>query len=238
IWLPLDIETIDMPEHNLHTAWTLWFDEKLPKSEACHYTEHLEKIATVSTLEQLIQLYASLKRPSALTNDITLHVMRSYKKEGETEEGEEYNHVIPAWEEMDKDGGIWIMRLARPKQRKAKKGKKNAEPLLPEPEAAKPKEEVKETKPNKNEIGTDKKWESVLLAVCSERMMEPKLVGVSLSVRADSFSFTLWHKEGLTSQERERIEAKFRSTLGLKAPMRLEHKDCSAALRAAKVHRQ
>lgn len=94
-------------EHELQTPWSWWFDKKM-KTNSAQLTEedfkaNMQHLGTVHSVEQALQYYKSLAKPSALPTDTNLHLMR-------------YN-TYPMWEAFPM-GGCWLIKFTNHKSKK------------------------------------------------------------------------------------------------------------------------
>lgn len=91
----------EVEEHPLETAWSFWFDKKMPqKADKKVFQQNLQKLCTFETVEGFWRHYAHLKRPSSLLNDSNLYLFRG---------GEQHT---PMWEAYP-NGGCWILKLKK-----------------------------------------------------------------------------------------------------------------------------
>ncbi|KAK8823808.1 hypothetical protein WA538_001100 [Blastocystis sp. DL] len=85
--------------HKLQSAWSFWYDKKLPRGQqVVNYTENLKRIGTFDTVEDFWRYYIHMKRPSALDKDCNYYLFR--------------DQLVPAWETFP-NGGCWILKVKR-----------------------------------------------------------------------------------------------------------------------------
>jgi translation initiation factor 4E len=96
-------------EHELQTPWSWWFDKKMKNISNADLTAedfkaNMQHLGTVHSVEQVLQYYKNLAKPSALPNDTNLHLMR-------------YN-TYPMWESFPL-GGCWLIKFQNNKAKKS-----------------------------------------------------------------------------------------------------------------------
>jgi len=96
-------------EHDLQTPWSWWFDKKMKNISNADLTAedfkaNMQHLGTVHSVEQVLQYYKNLAKPSALPNDTNLHLMR-------------YN-TYPMWESFPL-GGCWLIKFQNNKAKKS-----------------------------------------------------------------------------------------------------------------------
>jgi len=95
---PKTIVTLDSNgEHLLQSSWTFWFARKMPKANPSpvNYAEHLQKIASFTTVESFYKTYVYIARPTELTKDSSFHMFKG---------------DVPMWESFP-NGGCWSIHL-------------------------------------------------------------------------------------------------------------------------------
>lgn len=108
---PLETFEVDCAEseHELQTPWSWWFDKKVKNISNADLTAedfkaNMQHLGTVHSVEQVLQYYKNLAKPSALPNDTNLHLMR-------------YN-TYPMWESFPL-GGCWLIKFQNSKAKKS-----------------------------------------------------------------------------------------------------------------------
>jgi len=91
------VETVteEVPTHPLNTPWSVYYSSLVNKSAQERYQENLKLVARIATLEEYAELYARVKRPSALEIDQGIFIARG--------------DLIPSWEALP-EGGCWCYR--------------------------------------------------------------------------------------------------------------------------------
>jgi translation initiation factor 4E len=69
----------------------------------------------------------------------------------------------------------------------------------------------------KREDNINKMWETLLMAMLGEQFEEPKVIGVSLSLRAKERLLEIWLKEGKSTKLKQNVSNKLRFFLNLNA---------------------
>lgn len=101
---PLETFPVECPEgeHALQTPWSWWFDKKIKAPAGAILSEHdfkanMQRIGTVHSVEQFASYYQHCKKPTELSTDTNLHLMR-------------YN-TYPMWEPFPL-GGCWLIKIS------------------------------------------------------------------------------------------------------------------------------
>jgi len=88
-------------EHPLNSAWSFWYDKKMPKkTDAGSYQSNLQKVSSFNTVEDFWRHYVHVKRPSQLSRDSNLYLFRDIEK------------CVPMWEAFP-NGGCWILKIKK-----------------------------------------------------------------------------------------------------------------------------
>eukprot|EP00697_Spironema_sp_BW2_P005346 gnl/Spiro4/17454_TR9285_c0_g1_i1.p1 gnl/Spiro4/17454_TR9285_c0_g1~~gnl/Spiro4/17454_TR9285_c0_g1_i1.p1 ORF type:complete len:339 (+),score=95.28 gnl/Spiro4/17454_TR9285_c0_g1_i1:33-1019(+) len=98
---PLNLPLIP-GETPLETAWSFWYDKKIPKSSQAldpqNYTANLKLLGSFNTVQGFWRYYTHLVRPSELPKDHDIHLFR--------------DDNVPAWETYP-HGGCWILKVKK-----------------------------------------------------------------------------------------------------------------------------
>eukprot|EP00696_Hemimastix_kukwesjijk_P014481 gnl/Hemi2/28490_TR9425_c1_g1_i1.p1 gnl/Hemi2/28490_TR9425_c1_g1~~gnl/Hemi2/28490_TR9425_c1_g1_i1.p1 ORF type:complete len:324 (+),score=72.78 gnl/Hemi2/28490_TR9425_c1_g1_i1:81-974(+) len=87
-------------EHALETAWSFWYDKKVPKSQspAVNYHDNLKMLGSFNTIEGFWRYYTHMVRPNDLPKDYNYYMFR--------------DEILPAWESFPY-GGCWILKFRK-----------------------------------------------------------------------------------------------------------------------------
>ncbi|KAF6019701.1 hypothetical protein EB796_021929 [Bugula neritina] len=84
----------------LNSTWTFWIDRSTYGSSAAQYEANLQKVYTVSTVEEFWSVYNNMPEPSTVENRCSYHLMRGDRK--------------PMWEDpAHLTGGNWKLKCAK-----------------------------------------------------------------------------------------------------------------------------